>query len=172
MAERNHGTTRRSFAMEKTLVSSTWALGFIAITLVGCNRKNQDGLVRSNEPSAAEQRTTDERAAEERTGEPRSIGGGPRTPASAQSNIATARCDREVRCNNVGPNAKFETRVACTVEMKKDDRGDLSGEACPGGINEKELAKCVAAIRAEDCKNPLDVIGKLNNCRTSNLCIK
>jgi hypothetical protein len=108
----------------------------------------------------------------------RSIGGGPGEPvlrattASAVANIATARCDREFRCKNIGANEKYRTRATCVAELQKDKREDLNGDVCPGGVREKELNDCLQSIRDEDCGNPLDTISRLNTCRTGNLCVK
>ncbi|HEX9295063.1 MAG TPA: DUF6184 family natural product biosynthesis lipoprotein [Polyangiaceae bacterium] len=138
-----------------------------------------------NEPSATEQRRAEERRAEERTPyqgersthEPRSIGGGPTepgaraTPASAVASFATARCDREVRCKNVGVKEKYATRDECVAKMKEDKRDDINAKDCPGGISEKQLNDCLQSIRTEDCGNPLDAISRLSACRSGSLCV-
>jgi len=131
-----------------------------------------------DERRAADARRSEEdrRAAEERRA--RSIGGGPHdgvfraTPASAVANIAAARCDREVRCKHVGAKEKYRTRAVCVAELERDKRDDINSDVCPGGVREKELNDCLAAIRDEDCGNPLDAISRLNACRTGNLCVK
>ena len=129
----------------------------------------------ADERREAEQRRTDERRDDRRV---RPIGGGPNepalraTPTSALASIATARCDREVRCGNVGVREKFRTRATCVAEMKRDRRDDLNSDVCTGGIREKELNDCLTSIRDEDCGNPLDSIARLNACRTSNFCVK
>ena len=175
--------------MKRALLSSAWAIGFISIALAGCERNASDRRVdtRTNEPSATERRAEDnrtlaERRADEAQSSPNtsgpSIGGGPRehvtttTGADAVAKIATARCDREVRCKHVGAKEKYKSRTDCTADMKKDKMDDLNSEACPGGISSSELAKCLQSIKDEDCGNPLDAIGRLNACRSGNLCVK
>jgi len=127
-----------------------------------------------------EERTAEERRAEDRRAEERrrSIGGGPNEPvirataASAVASIAAARCDREVRCKNIGRKEKYGSRAACVAELQRDRRDDLNSDACPAGIREKELNDCLQSIREEDCGNPLDAIARLNACRSGNLCAK
>jgi len=135
--------------------------------------------------AAEERRLEDERRADQARRERRSVdegrpivGGGPRdvvlraTPASAVASIAAARCDREVRCKHVGAKEKYRTRAVCVAELQRDKRDDINSDVCTGGVREKELVDCLAAIRDEDCGNPLDTISRLNACRTGNLCVK
>jgi uncharacterized protein DUF6184 len=177
--------------MKSALFSSALALG-ISVALGGCDRTAEDrrAETRAHDPSTAEQRRSDEQKAAERRieerqaeqrrsearrhyGEP-AIGGGPRmaTPASAVASIATARCDREIRCKNVGPKEKYKTRADCTQKLRDDKHDDLNADSCPDGVSETELANCLKAIRDEDCGNPLDAITRLNACRSGNLCVK
>jgi hypothetical protein len=133
--------------------------------------------------AADERRLEDERRADEARRlederRARSIGGGPRdgvyraTPASAVASIAAARYDREVRCGHIGAKEKFRSRAACVAETQRDKRDDINGDACPGGVRERELDDCLASIHDEACGNPLDAISRLNACRTGNLCVK
>ncbi len=177
--------------MKAPVTKSALAFGFAALAVVGCNRdenKRNVGTPVVNEPSATEQRRAEERRAEERRAEERraeertpgerSIGGGPTepgvrtTPASALASIATARCDREVRCKNVGVKEKYASREECVTKMKEDKRDDINAKDCPAGISEKELNNCLQSIRTEDCGNPLDAISRLSACRSGALCLK
>jgi hypothetical protein len=135
---------------------------------------------RAEDRLADERRAEDRRAAERRAEDERrrSIGGGPNepairaTPASAVASIATARCDREVRCKNIGRKEKYGTRADCVADLQRDRRDDLNSDVCPGGIREKQLNDCLQSIRDEDCGNPLEAISRLNACRSGNLCAK
>lgn len=86
--------------------------------------------------------------------------------------IVAARCAREAACNNVGADKHFATRDACSVKLKADMRDDLNAKDCPRGIDAKELNECLVEIKNEDCNNPIDMIGRLAACRTSDLCLK
>jgi hypothetical protein len=94
------------------------------------------------------------------------------TASSAVTSLAAERCDREVRCNNIGAKEKYKTRADCIAELERDKRDDLNTDVCPGGIRQKELGDCLKAIRDESCGNPLDRITRLAACRSGNLCAK
>jgi Family of unknown function (DUF6184) len=93
------------------------------------------------------------------------------TNDTAIERITTARCDREVACNNVGAGKSYGTREACTNELGHDKRADLRAEECPRGISEPDLNDCLADIRSEKCGNPLDSISRLAACRKGKLCL-
>ena len=183
--------------MKPVLVGSVWALGFASILVAGCSRNSHDRTAdQGNEdPSGTDQRRAqraepprlvrdnDERRAQSHSDEPKGggagfIGGGPRESNFNMNNraailsIAAARCDREARCDRVGPGEKYDSRRECMVDIKRNERSDLSDDACPGGISPKGLDGCLQSIREEDCKNPLETIGRLNACRTGDLCLR
>lgn len=139
------------------------------------DKRRAEDRRRAEELRADEQRRAEQRA-DKRADKP--IGGGPNEPplratsSSAVANIAAARCDREVRCKNIGPKEKFHSRADCVADMQRDKRDDLNSDVCPGGVREKELSECILAIREEACGNPLDAISRLSTCRTGNLCVK
>ena len=127
----------------------------------------------------AEERKTEERRADERRVEERrerlasSVDPALRsTPASAVTALATERCDRELRCKNIGAKEKYKTRAECVAELERDKRDDINSDVCRGGIRQKELNDCLQAIHDEACGNPLDAITRLAACRTGNLCAK
>ncbi|WP_438031284.1 DUF6184 family natural product biosynthesis lipoprotein [Sorangium sp. So ce233] len=41
---------------------------------------------------------------------------------------------------------------------------------CPGGIDSNELNECLQEIGNDDCNNPLDTLGRIVACRSSDLC--
>jgi hypothetical protein len=179
--------------MKSALMSSACALGIISFTLVGCNRKTNDRETPQGEtPSATEQRQAEQQRAQQqqaeqqraeeqrkadeqhREAERRSIGGGPGAttdPTAALAGIAAARCDREIRCKNVGPNAQYKSRGECIAEMVKDKRDDFSVASCPA-VDPKKVQGCVQEINQEKCGNPLDVFNRFQMCKSSSLCVK
>jgi hypothetical protein len=139
--------------------------------------EDQRRAIAAEERRLEEERRADQARRERRENGRPVVGGGPRdvlraTPVSALANISAARCDRESRCNNIGPKGKYRSRAACVADLQRDKRDDINSDVCPGGVREKELTDCLAAIRDEDCGNPLDTIARLNACRTGNLCVK
>jgi hypothetical protein len=184
--------------MKSAWMSSACALGVVSLALVGCNRKtNERGEPQGQTPSATEQQQAEQRQAEQqraeqqraeqqraeeqrkadeqqKQGERRSIGGGPgatTNPSAALSGIAAARCDREIRCKNVGPDGKYKSRGECIVEMQKDKRDDFSVASCPA-VDTKKLEGCVQEIQREKCGNPLDVFNRYEMCKSGSLCVK
>ena len=91
---------------------------------------------------------------------------------SAISRIVAARCARESACNNVGADKRFTSGDVCSQKIKADMRDDLNAKDCPRGIDQKELNECLTEIKNENCNNPIDMIGRLAACRTSDLCLK
>lgn len=90
--------------------------------------------------------------------------------AAAVSSIASARCEREQRCDNFGEGRKYADAAECRTKLTADVQDDLSGKDCPGGINDKELQECLSEIRSEDCNNPIDKLEVVAACRESDLC--
>ena len=84
--------------------------------------------------------------------------------------LALARCRRESRCRNIGPNHRYKSVDHCVTTVRSELAEELNAWDCPGGINRSELTKCLTTIQTEDCGNPLDTIGRLIACRSSDLC--
>lgn len=91
---------------------------------------------------------------------------------AAIQRIVEARCEREAACNNVGGDKRFADRNVCTSEIQKDMRDDLNAKDCTYGIDAKELNECLDSIKKESCGNPIETIGRLAACRTSDMCLK
>jgi hypothetical protein len=166
-------------------------MGLAAITAAACGSSQNDpprtpaeaqamNELTPSEKKEAERRAANEHAREKeqlaasRDDQSRSNGqpkAGRTTTALAISSVATARCDRELRCKNIGVNQKYLSTDECITKLQNDKRVDINPQECPGGVNEKELASCLKSIRDEDCGNPLDAIGRLSACRAGALCV-
>jgi hypothetical protein len=165
----------------KAIYGSTVILGILAIAAANCghnhapsSRAKEPQVTR--EPSTVEQRRAEERRTEERRAEERKdarfIGGGPGEPSSAVASIVAARCEREVRCNNVGAKGKYPSRADCATRIQNEKRDTINEKDCPGGIDRKHLDDCLAEVRDEACRSPLASISRLVSCRSSRLCLK
>jgi hypothetical protein len=91
---------------------------------------------------------------------------------TAISRITEARCGREAACGGIGKDKHYISRDVCTEGVHASTKNDLNSQACPGGIEQMQLDKCVATIKAESCNNPIDAIERLAACRISDLCLK
>jgi len=92
--------------------------------------------------------------------------------ANIVTQLATARCERERACNNVGPGDKYASREVCMDQMRGSLANDLNGYDCPRGIDRDALERCTAAIGVEECNHPLDTLSRMEKCRTGALCMR
>jgi hypothetical protein len=150
---------------------AAFGLGVCALFACGGSLQYDSGGQRTDQVT-----TQSEARASQRPTLTRAIGGGPRDPdqrfRATVSKIASARCDREMRCGRVGPNEAYPTRDDCVSKSEADKRGDIDANECMLGVSQTGLVECLNAIRDEDCNNPLDAVAKLKACRTANLCLR
>ena len=99
--------------------------------------------------------------------------------ANAQANdkavvhqLATARCEREASCKNVGPDQKYVSGEVCMDQMRGSLANDLNAYNCPRGIDSVALDHCMNAIHNEECSHPIDSLTRIDKCRTGALCLK
>lgn len=91
-------------------------------------------------------------------------------PRSATESIARSRCQRELRCNNVGKDRKYSSDQDCLTRIRNEWKDDLSARECKTGINQTELNECLAKIRDEDCNSPLDSLARVTECTQAQIC--
>jgi hypothetical protein len=86
--------------------------------------------------------------------------------------LATARCDQEQACKNIGPGAKYDSRAVCTDQIRGSIGNDLNAYNCPRGLDRDAIDHCMAAIRNEECSRPIDTLARIDKCRTGMLCMR
>jgi hypothetical protein len=86
--------------------------------------------------------------------------------------LATARCDQEQGCNNVGPGAKFASRDVCLDQIRGSIGNDLNAYKCPRGLDSDAIDRCMMAIKSEECSHPFDTLQRFDKCRSGAICIK
>jgi hypothetical protein len=84
--------------------------------------------------------------------------------------VASARCQREATCSNIGAGKSYATRDVCIEHLRADSENELTNASCPNGLSRIALDKCLAEIRGERCDHPLDTLARLNACSKSSLC--
>jgi hypothetical protein len=89
---------------------------------------------------------------------------------SAVESISEARCARESRCENIGPDKHYSSMEDCVARVREDWRDDLDARACPSGVNQTQLNECLSAIRQEDCSSPFDTLERVAACTASQIC--
>ena len=86
--------------------------------------------------------------------------------------MASARCDREDGCKNVGAGQKFASRDVCVDQMRGSVGNELNPQNCSLGIDRKHFDRCITAIRLEECDHPLDTLARMQKCLMSDMCLK
>ncbi|OJY19529.1 MAG: hypothetical protein BGO98_14555 [Myxococcales bacterium 68-20] len=85
--------------------------------------------------------------------------------------LATARCDREAACNEIGAGKKYADRDECTREAGQNARGTLRADQC-ATIDQAKLSDCLNDIKNERCNNPLDTLDTVTSCTRSKMCVE
>ncbi len=88
---------------------------------------------------------------------------------AAATQIARARCDREVACGSVGTGRMYPARDECTRDFLRSAQTDLANQACPSGIGARRLDDCTGRLRKESC-HPLSTLSLMDACRPAALC--
>ena len=122
------------------------------VAAAGCSRNNEPAPVAPNNPSVSSDQAN------------------VATTRSARESIAESRCQREQKCNNVGPEKKYSSADDCLVRIRNDWKDDLNARECPGGINRAQLDECLTKIRTEDCGNPFETLSRIVECRVGQIC--
>ena len=86
--------------------------------------------------------------------------------------LATARCDQEQGCNNIGSGAKFASRDVCLDQIRGSIGNDLNGYKCQRGLDSDAIDHCMMAIKGEECSHPFDTLMRLDKCRSGSICMK
>jgi len=84
--------------------------------------------------------------------------------------IASARCAREARCDNVGAGKRYVSREGCLTELRGGEMNELTTTSCPRGVDQRALDKCLGDINGERCENAFDSFNRLNSCAKDSLC--
>ena len=96
----------------------------------------------------------------------------PGVDASIVDRLASARCDREQSCDNIGDGRKYASRRICMEQLRGRIGNDLNSYQCPGGIDDAAVTHCVAAIDEEQCgAHPIEALTRIDKCRSGAMCI-
>jgi hypothetical protein len=140
------------------------------VAVAGCNRDRRERVdVDRDRPS--DYPSLGSESNKDKSGTTTVTGANITSNESAVNRIVAARCAREQSCNNVGADKRFSSHDVCVQKVRADMKDDLNAKDCPKGIDQKELNECLEAIQKESCNNPIDTIGRLTACRTSDMCL-
>lgn len=82
--------------------------------------------------------------------------------------IATARCNHEQRCDQVGGDKRYSDRQHCMNTMRSETRADLN--KCTTGIDEKDVRECLDEIDKEECTGAFHGLQEYKQCKLDDLC--
>lgn len=99
-------------------------------------------------------------------------------PAHSQKDaieaIASARCEREQRCNNIGASAEYQNQEHCMSVARTDATDSLDDEDCRRGIKPGDLSECLSDLRSRACSSvggAFDSLSGMLSCRAAELCM-
>jgi hypothetical protein len=97
------------------------------------------------------------------------------SPRDAAEIMAAARCDREQRCNNVGPSREYQNREHCMHVFRTDAANELTkDEDCARGIKSEDLSECSSQLRGRSCSTvggAFESLGSSMSCSSGELCM-
>jgi hypothetical protein len=97
------------------------------------------------------------------------------TPASrtepsaewATEQVTAARCDRELRCDTIGPEKEYPTRENCMRSLWSTAYAEL--DACYDGVDSNQLNKCLDEISGKSCGEFR--LQAYPSCQLADLCV-
>ena len=91
--------------------------------------------------------------------------------ANAALRVATARCDREAACGNIGTGRPFGDRDECVNQIGHDVVADLSSEECPSGVATDSLEACISDVQSAPCGEETEGAGP-SSCARERVCLR
>jgi hypothetical protein len=99
----------------------------------------------------------------------------PMAPASAIEQVASARCQAEIDCGNVGETKRFSDREHCMATTRDALTEELADDAdCKNGISREDLDECITEIETAECggaRGMFDAWRATMECGSKNLCL-
>ena len=160
-----------SRGMTKATARWTAALAAAGVALAGCAHEPRRSLAASP-PTAAP--TNDRAVAIAPTGPTGLIGVTNAQPPSIDPTIlaqlASARCDREDSCGDVGDGRRYASHSTCLDQVRDGITSDLESYGCPR-MGETAVRQCLVAMGRQDCGAPGEqALTHVEECAVSALC--
>jgi hypothetical protein len=97
------------------------------------------------------------------------IGPAPAVPDErAVQEIAAARCEHDLGCNEIGRDKTWSSYAECTSAVGATS-GDLIGQSCRKGVDPSMLTRCIDATQYASCDPPVAARG-VTHCLGIELC--
>lgn len=84
--------------------------------------------------------------------------------------MANTRCQTESACEIAGSPPAFENPDVCRRAFFPQAYATVRDEDCVSGVNERQLAACLDAIRNQGCADPRTAIDTPAPCKRDQLC--
>ncbi|MET0341530.1 MAG: DUF6184 family natural product biosynthesis lipoprotein [Polyangiales bacterium] len=85
--------------------------------------------------------------------------------------LSAARCQRELRCGNVGADKAHITLTACRASVATSWRRELNRYRCDGEIERDGLRTCLEDIQKVECAKSFDTLRPIATCKLGSLCL-
>ena len=69
----------------------------------------------------------------------------------AIARITNAACGRARGCGDVGRDRRFSDETVCKSVVARSTEADIGRAACPSGVSEHSLNRCLAEVRGDIC---------------------
>jgi uncharacterized protein DUF6184 len=89
----------------------------------------------------------------------------------AANAIARARCDRQLRCDGIGPGRAHADEMSCMMDLADEGPDALDDDECHFGIDRPALFRCTAAIQQQSCEAAIDAYESLDVCSEHDVCL-
>ncbi|HVH43429.1 MAG TPA: DUF6184 family natural product biosynthesis lipoprotein [Labilithrix sp.] len=84
--------------------------------------------------------------------------------------LTNARCERETACDGTEGARSAAARGACRRGVFAEMQGVVAPAACPAGVDEQNLSRCIAELRRESCEDARHSLESLPGCTRFELC--
>jgi hypothetical protein len=88
---------------------------------------------------------------------------------NAGGQLASAYCDYEQRCNNIGEAKKYGSREHCMTVMGNEAAKKVNH--CVKGIDQEDLRECLTDIAGEGCDNAVEGMMSSKECSMDDMCL-
>jgi hypothetical protein len=88
----------------------------------------------------------------------------------AMARIVGGHCDREVVCNQVGPNKRFASRDVCAREHGQRVQDEIKRTDCANDIDTNKLQACLTSVAQQDCSRLNASLQNVDACKSATLC--
>jgi hypothetical protein len=86
----------------------------------------------------------------------------------ASEELTSARCDRELRCDHLGPEKRYTSHGDCMRALWSEAYAEL--EVCEDGVDRNELGECLTDIGDTKCHDKQASIDNWPACQRESLC--